>query len=44
MRLFETGIPDKLFKEGLPKVDECISTTKMKRDRTAEGQKKIITI
>ena len=22
MRLFETGIPDKLFKEGLPKVDD----------------------
>ena len=37
MRLFESGIPDKLFRQGLPKVEECISTTKMKRDQTAEG-------
>jgi len=37
MRLFESGIPDKLFRQGLPKVEECISTTKRKRDQTAEG-------
>lgn len=39
MRLFESGIPVKLFEDGLPKVPECISTTRMKEDQTAEGLK-----
>ncbi len=40
MRMIETGILHKWFKDGgLPKVEACFPTTKMKRDETAEGRK-----
>ena len=38
MRLVETGLFKKWFEQDLPKVEECTSTTKTKRDQTAEGR------
>jgi len=38
MRLLETGLFGKWSEQGLSKVDECMSTTKTKRDQTAEGR------
>lgn len=39
MKMVESGILHKWFKDGgLPKVEECLSNTKIKSDQTAEGR------
>ena len=39
MRMMGSGILRKWFEDGgLPKVEECLSTTKIKSDQTAEGR------
>lgn len=41
MRLLETGLFGKWFEQGLSKVKECMSSTKTKKDQTAEGRERL---